>query len=733
MYDAIDTADTLSLPRIRKPATTSRSQTWRALFSWLLAWEIYPILFIATFLRLYHAGTTEFDTDQAAIFAMARNAVTHGLIPITTNVASIGIVNPPATVYLLMLGALFSANPLAGIIVTAGLNILAVLLTYALVRRYYGRVAGTIAGLLYAAAQLAVYYSRFPWNQNLLAPFVPLFLFALFWGVVERRRGWLAPAVLLWGWMIQLHGSAVFLAIPLLLACILAFKTIRWRDIFLAAGLLLLIYAPYIVWEFTAHLADIPILLHSLGKKSVLDTLALQGYLEFLNPYIHPPTNPVALQYKIYTLLRIGRVGTYALTFLAFVFVLGATCLSRWHVLSFVPRGAQLSEQIAGSPTTFWGRLRAWYTNLVATPWRCGLLILLVWQILPLLALSHHSIQMFNYYLLVLMPGPFILMGILAAQIGFWLSERSIKRPPWRLVHYAFLILLTALILIQATGTLTWILDEAQGNHAHSLVYNTLQDEEHALSVSDQLARSHHIHHIYIDMDSATQAALTYLAGQLQTPYTLTSGNCLLLPGVTEGPAVLLLRPGDTPGKMLVNSLTSAQLVAESARLGSNQPYQLYILQPVPANAGSTATFTNDLAFQAQNITPATTTSQPLLLTRWNVLRTAPAAYGTSYNYSLSASSSGNGLVKNTAQTTCAFSSLQAGEQLLMMFASQTDSTVLPATLTLSGNTWTTTPYTPSYGPFHLETLKQQNSPVVPLQSSTGSTSITVLNQHVSQ
>jgi hypothetical protein len=733
MYNTIDTADTLTLPRVKKPATAPRAQTLRALFSWLLAWEIYPILFIATFLRLYHAGTTEFDADQAAIFAMARNAVTHGLIPITTNVASIGIVNPPATVYLLMLGAVFSANPLVGIIVTAGLNILAVLLTYALVRRYYGRVAGTTAGLLYAAAQLAVYYSRFPWNQNLLAPFVPLFLFALFWGVVERRRGWLAPAVLLWGWMIQLHGSAVFLAIPLLLACILAFQTLRWRDIFLAAGLLLLIYAPYMVWEFTAHLVDIPILLRSLGKKSVIDTLALQGYLEFLNPYIHTPTNPATLQFKIYTLLRIGRLGAYALTLAAFIFALCATGLSRWHVLSFVPRGTTLAKQTANASTTFWSRVRAWYTELVATPWRCGLLILLVWQILPLLALSHHSIQMFNYYLLVLMPGPFILMGILAAQIVFWLSEHNSKRPSWRLARYAFLVLLTGLILIQATGTFTWIVDEAQGNHAHSLAYNTLQDEEHALTASDQLARSHHIHHIYIDMDSSTQAALTYLSGQLQTPYTLASGNCLLLPGTTEGPAVLLLRPGDTAGQMLLNSLNSAQLVAESARLGSNQPYQLYILQPVPANAGSTATFTHDLAFQAQNMSAATATSQPLLLTRWNVLRTAPAAYGTSYSYHLSASSRGNGLARNTSQTTCSFSSLQSGEQLLMTFASLTDSTALPASLTLSGSTWTTTPYTPSYGPFHLETLKQQNSPVVPLQSSTGSTSITVLNQNVSQ
>ncbi len=184
---SIDMVDTAGLPRLKKTAL-SRLGFWRTSFSWLLTWEIYPIILLAAFLRLYQSPTSEFDADQAAIFTLAHNAVVHGLIPVTANIASIRILNPPATIYLLMLGAAFSANPIAGVIVTALLNVLAVVLTYAVVRRYYGRVAGSVAGLFYAGAQLAVFYSSFLWNQNLLAPFLPLFLFALFWGVIERRR-----------------------------------------------------------------------------------------------------------------------------------------------------------------------------------------------------------------------------------------------------------------------------------------------------------------------------------------------------------------------------------------------------------------------------------------------------------------------------------------------------------------------------------------------------------------
>src|SRR5438128_2257709 len=84
-----------------------------------LKWEIYPILLIASILRFYMINVTEFDADQATIFSMAHGAVSHGHLVATSNVASIGIVNPPAIVYILMFPAAFSTNPLWGAVLTA--------------------------------------------------------------------------------------------------------------------------------------------------------------------------------------------------------------------------------------------------------------------------------------------------------------------------------------------------------------------------------------------------------------------------------------------------------------------------------------------------------------------------------------------------------------------------------------------------------------------------------------
>src|SRR5205807_7448574 len=54
-----------------------------------LKWEIYPILLIAAALRFYKINLTEFDADQATIFSMAYDAVSHGYLVATSNVASI--------------------------------------------------------------------------------------------------------------------------------------------------------------------------------------------------------------------------------------------------------------------------------------------------------------------------------------------------------------------------------------------------------------------------------------------------------------------------------------------------------------------------------------------------------------------------------------------------------------------------------------------------------------------
>ena len=250
---------------------------------------------IAGFLRFYQISTAEFDEDQAMLFRLAQDAVHHGLLPATSNAASIGIANPPGAIYLFMPIALFSTNPIWGTILVGVSTTVAALLTYLFTRRYYGTLAGCIAALLYATAARPLIYARFIWQPNLMPPIVVLCLFTLFLGVVERRKGWLLPALGLLGVLYQLHPTTLLLVLPLVAALLLSPGTVRWRDLVLAAALLLLIFFPYVIWEFFTHFADLSTVFLFAKQRAHIDNQALLFYWNFLNPYDHYPTYPTSV------------------------------------------------------------------------------------------------------------------------------------------------------------------------------------------------------------------------------------------------------------------------------------------------------------------------------------------------------------------------------------------------------------------------------------------------------
>ena len=430
----------MSLTLPKKPDTATQlpaRRSIKSLFSWLFTWDIYPILLVAGFLRLYQLNVSEFDSDQAAIYSMAREAVRYGLLPIVSNRASIGIENPPAVLYLLMLPASLSADPLWAVVMVGLFNTVAVLLTYFFTRRYYGRLAGMIAALLYAAAAKPLNYSRFIWQQNMLAPVILLFLFALFWGVVERRKGWLFPALFLLGIAYQLHETSTLLIIPLLVAIVLAPGTLRWRDLAFALVSLLIIFSTYMLWEYSSHFADVSIVLNVAKLPAHIDNTAYTYYRYFISPYgfnsdNQLPANPAAL-------LRLFAPLLYVLRYLLLLLALGG--LATAALLALWPRRKATSpigdEQIRVVPPPFHflagnagilgaaarnaiSMLRNWWTDFRAAPYRCGLMLLFAWQVVPVLILSRHAVVLFPYYLLILMPGPFMLMGIFIAQAVKW-------------------------------------------------------------------------------------------------------------------------------------------------------------------------------------------------------------------------------------------------------------------------------------------------------------------------
>ena len=705
--------DTIQVDK-RQP-TPGQSQ----LRSWLLTWEIYPILLVTGFLCLYRINTTEFNTDQALIFSMARDAIRYGLLPMTSNASSLGISNPPGVIYILLLPALFSANPVWAAVQQGLFTTVAVLLAYFFVRRYYGRLAGIVAALLYATAASTIHYGRFIWQQNMMSPFVVLFMFTLFWGVVDRRRGWLAPAVLLLGLLVQLHESTALLVVPLLVAIALAAKTIRWRDLALSAILLFIIYAPYLLWEIHTNFADVHTLLapakvHLSNNHAIISSQAIDFYRLFLSPYGQQPTIPGSVINKV--IPWISRLRAIML-----LLVLCGAATAILLLLRPPARGTVKNKEDEESSRR--GGIRRWWTNFRATPAAGGLLLLLIWQIVPLLVLSRPTIILQPHYLIFLMPGPYILIGLFIAKVVELFRQ---YRPQWSLLRYGVYALTSLVIIGQLAGSMASVIDISSGNFDDRAFYthyrNDLNSLQHALSEADSVAQQRHLNRVYITTDASTALALSYLSEQMRTPTTLFDAtNCLVLPNPADGPAVLLVGPYDTLTNALLSQFATATLVDQPVRPGG-APFRLYIVAPTTIQSSSrTGIFGTDLQLLNVQSQGLSLDNSSWLVTRWKLLRSARPGMRTVYNYGVRAQPSGTG--DQGQQALCSFTSMQAGDQLLVAFG-------LPkgklTSVTVGVQSFTTTPYNPTYGPLHFETYIDRNTPSIPLHTSEGGDTVTI-------
>src|SRR5262245_6126572 len=191
------------------------------------------ILALAAWLRLRELELMEFKLDEADAVELARG-VLHGTLPAVGLTSSVGAKNPPLFVYLEAIPLAVWDDPRAAAGFIGLLAVVAVGLTYAIVRPRFGVLAAGTAALLLATAPWAVLAGRKIWAQNVL-PLVAVGLLWMLFLVLERRRTRLVALVpILLCVAFQLNFSATVLVVPA--AAVLAYRAreVAWPAV--AAG-----------------------------------------------------------------------------------------------------------------------------------------------------------------------------------------------------------------------------------------------------------------------------------------------------------------------------------------------------------------------------------------------------------------------------------------------------------------------------------------------------------------
>jgi len=222
--------------------TTGVRRSPRAGWEWAV---VAAILALAAWLRLRHLGIVTYHDDQAVALRIAHD-ILRGDVRTVGLTSSSGAANPPLYVYMVAVLVAIHDGVIFATISVAILSVVAIALTYVMVRPRFGRTVAFVTIALFATAPWAVVFGRLLFQQD----YLPIVSVALLWTlfvVLERDRTWVALLVpFLFVVAISLNLSAVALVLPI--GALLAYRArdVNWRAILAGSGLGLVLLLPWL-------------------------------------------------------------------------------------------------------------------------------------------------------------------------------------------------------------------------------------------------------------------------------------------------------------------------------------------------------------------------------------------------------------------------------------------------------------------------------------------------------
>ncbi|MBI4130372.1 glycosyltransferase family 39 protein [Candidatus Roizmanbacteria bacterium] len=349
---------------------------------------LFFILTIGAILRLWRISEymTFLGDEGRDVLIVKRFIVDHD-IPFLGPTASVGgfFLGPIYYYFMTPFLWIFNLNPVGPAVMVALFGIATIALVYWTGKELFGTVTGFIASFLYALSPLTIAYSRSSWNPNIVPFFAILYIFSLWKATSQNTIRWYLVTGICIGTGLQLHYLFMFLIpvgfVYLLICRPPSFSRVSLVAIIAGAMMMLL---PFVGFEIKNRFPNTRTVIQFLtagkevaytGKEGmVLSDIVFRlfGRLVFYSP---PPE-----QY--------GRFDQ--------------TLLWWWNSAVVIT--------LAGS--FFLLLYHLYYTR------NKQYLLVFLWVVFGIGLFSFYQRAIYDYYLAILFPFPFLMTGWLLQQIG---------------------------------------------------------------------------------------------------------------------------------------------------------------------------------------------------------------------------------------------------------------------------------------------------------------------------
>jgi len=297
-------------------------------------------------------------------------------MPLASNKSSIGTVNPPMVEYIYAAALWVWPDMRSVSVLTLISGMIAIVAAAWVTRRLFGKRAAFWASLIFAVNPWSVNYSQVIWNQTMVPVFATLTLVSLLYYFAVNQHPLALISGFIWAsCMTQVHPASMIQLVTVGAVMIAFWRKLRVWPVCVGVMLFTLLYVPYLSYENSVGWIDLQAMLDFETKPTSFSPAAILVSLDLLHTQ------------------GLHASGAYVRQFDHI-----ATVLFVVSLIYAVARVTRLFRRRHGNPS--------------ATREFTGLVIILLWFLLPVLFYLRSSRYLQLYYLVSQVPVHFMLLGV---------------------------------------------------------------------------------------------------------------------------------------------------------------------------------------------------------------------------------------------------------------------------------------------------------------------------------